>query len=124
MDETGLGGERLDFFHIAASEAPIFTETAKEMTERAKNLGPNPYRTKLQQKSEKDKEQSMIIAKRKPFEEIKESVKDYNKITVLGCGTCVAVCQAGGEKEVEILASELRLAFGNEGKKLISMKNL
>ena len=60
----------------------------------------------------------MIIAKRKPFEEIKESVKDYNKITVLGCGTCVAVCQAGGEKEVEILASELRLAFGNEGKKV------
>ena len=59
----------------------------------------------------------MIIAKRKPFEEIKESVKDYNKIMVLGCGTCVAVCQAGGEKEVEILASELRLTFGNEGKK-------
>ena len=60
----------------------------------------------------------MIIAKRKPFEEIKESVKDYNKIMVLGCGTCVAVCQAGGEKEVEILASELRLTFGNEGKKV------
>ena len=60
----------------------------------------------------------MIIAKRKPFEEIKESVKDYNKIMVLGCGTCVAVCQAGGEKEVEILASELKLAFGNEGKKV------
>lgn len=60
----------------------------------------------------------MIIAKRKPFEEIKESVKDYKNIMVLGCGTCVAICQAGGEKEVEILASELRLAFGNEGKKV------
>jgi ferredoxin len=60
----------------------------------------------------------MITAERKPFEQIKEYVKDYKKIMVLGCGTCVAVCQAGGEKEVEILASELRLAFGNEGKKV------
>jgi len=54
LDEIGLGGERLDFFHIAASEAPMFAETAKEMTERAKNLGPNPYRTKLQQVINKD----------------------------------------------------------------------
>jgi ferredoxin len=60
----------------------------------------------------------MITADRKPFEEIKASVKVYDKIMVLGCETCVAVCQAGGEKEAEILASELRLAFGNEGKKV------
>jgi ferredoxin len=60
----------------------------------------------------------MITADRKPFEEIKASVKDYGKIMVLGCETCVAVCQAGGEKEAEILASELRLALGNEGKKV------
>lgn len=60
----------------------------------------------------------MITADRKPFEEIIASVKDYDKIMVLGCETCVAVCQAGGEKEAEILASELRLAFGNEGKKV------
>jgi len=60
----------------------------------------------------------MITAERKPFEEIKEYVKHYERIMVLGCGTCVAVCQAGGEKEAQILASELRLAFGNEGKKV------
>ncbi len=60
----------------------------------------------------------MITADRKPFKEIKESVKNYEKIMVLGCETCVAICQAGGRREVEILASELRLAFGNEGKKL------
>ena len=56
LDEIGIGSERLDFFHIAASEAPLIAETAKEMTERAKKLGPNPYRAKLQQESEKDKE--------------------------------------------------------------------
>ena len=46
----------------------------------------------------------MITAERKPFEEIKESLKNYNKIMVLACETCVAVCQAGGEKEAKILA--------------------
>jgi ferredoxin len=60
----------------------------------------------------------MITADRKPFEEIIASVKNYDRIMVLGCETCVAVCQAGGEKEAEILASELRLAFGNEGEKV------
>jgi len=56
LDEIGIGSERLEFFHIAASEAPLIAETAKEMTERAKKLGPNPYRAKLQQEIKKDKE--------------------------------------------------------------------
>ena len=51
LDEIGLGGERLEFFHIAASEAPLFAETVKTMTERAKDLGPNPYRMNLQKTS-------------------------------------------------------------------------
>ncbi len=57
----------------------------------------------------------MIVAKRKPFNEIKESISGANKILVLGCGTCVAVCLAGGEKEVAILASQLRMALQLEG---------
>jgi ferredoxin len=60
----------------------------------------------------------MIVATRKPFEEIKGYANNSETIIVLGCETCVAVCQAGGRKEVEILASELRLAFGNDGKKV------
>ena len=56
LNEIGLGSERLEFFYIAASEAPLFAETVKTMTNRAKELGPNPYRTKIQQESKKDKE--------------------------------------------------------------------
>ncbi|MEW5813852.1 MAG: methylenetetrahydrofolate reductase C-terminal domain-containing protein [Spirochaetota bacterium] len=51
----------------------------------------------------------MITAVQKPFDEVYGMVKDYKKILVLGCGTCVTVCMAGGEKEVGILSSTLRL---------------
>ncbi|RLC28496.1 MAG: hypothetical protein DRH32_08970 [Deltaproteobacteria bacterium] len=52
----------------------------------------------------------MIVAERKPFEEIKAMIKGYRKVLTLGCGTCVAVCLAGGEKEVGILNAELKMA--------------
>jgi len=57
----------------------------------------------------------MIVGERKPFDEIKDSIKDYKKVLILGCGTCVSVCMAGGEKEVEILASQLRMARNLDG---------
>jgi ferredoxin len=60
----------------------------------------------------------MIIAERKPFEEIKQELLAYKKILILGCGTCVSVCMAGGEKEVELLATELRMAAKIAGKEL------
>jgi ferredoxin len=60
----------------------------------------------------------MIVAERKTFEQIWESVKDLKSVLVLGCGTCVAVCQAGGEKEVGLLASELRMKSQMEGKSI------
>jgi ferredoxin len=52
----------------------------------------------------------MIVAKRKPFEEIKTMLRGYKKVLTVGCGTCVAVCLAGGEKEVAVLNAELEMA--------------
>jgi len=52
----------------------------------------------------------MIVAERKPFEEIKDMLKDYKKVLNVGCGTCVAVCLTGGEKEVAVLNTELDMA--------------
>lgn len=53
----------------------------------------------------------MIVAKRKPFNSIRQVVSGSRKVLIVGCGTCVAVCLAGGEKEVAILASQLNMAF-------------
>jgi len=60
----------------------------------------------------------MIIAERKPFGEIEAAVASYDKIIIVGCGTCVAVCLAGGEKEVGLLASQLKLAAGLKGRRI------
>ncbi|MBW1786468.1 MAG: methylenetetrahydrofolate reductase C-terminal domain-containing protein [Deltaproteobacteria bacterium] len=58
----------------------------------------------------------MIVADRKPIEEIIGEVKDFKNILIAGCNECVTVCEAGGKKEVGVLASALRMAFMNEGK--------
>jgi len=58
----------------------------------------------------------MIVAEQKPVAEIKASVAQYEKLLILGCGTCVKTCFAGGEDEVATLASALRLAFKKDGK--------
>lgn len=57
----------------------------------------------------------MIVAEQKPIDEILGMLKPYQKIALVGCNTCVAVCMAGGEKEVGILASAIRLARKTEG---------
>ncbi len=60
----------------------------------------------------------MIVADKKPIEEIIETIKEYTNILLLGCNECVTVCEAGGKKEVEILASALRMYFLNKGKEV------
>lgn len=58
----------------------------------------------------------MIVAEKKPMEEIIEEVKDCGRILVAGCNECVTVCEAGGKKEVGVLASALRMFFMNQDK--------
>jgi coenzyme F420-reducing hydrogenase delta subunit len=46
LDEIGLDGRRLEMYHIGASDAPTWAKAVREMTERARELGPNPIRMK------------------------------------------------------------------------------
>ena len=52
----------------------------------------------------------MIVAQRKSIPELLSIVEKHSKVLVLGCGTCVTVCLAGGQSEVSIIASALRMA--------------
>jgi len=52
----------------------------------------------------------MIMGQQKPIQVILEMLAPYRKIVLVGCHGCVTVCRAGGQKEVEILASAIRLA--------------
>jgi ferredoxin len=53
----------------------------------------------------------MIVADRKKIPEIRDMIKEHDRVLLLGCGTCVTVCLAGGEREVGILGTALRMAL-------------
>jgi ferredoxin len=57
----------------------------------------------------------MIVAEQKKLEEIKALVGDARRVLVVGCGTCVTVCFAGGAREAAIVASSLRMASKLDG---------
>ena len=57
----------------------------------------------------------MIVAHRKSIPELMDILKGHNKVLVLGCGTCVTVCFAGGSREAAIVASSLRMASKLDG---------
>lgn len=52
------------------------------------------------------------------MEEILGMLARHEKVLLLGCGTCVTVCLVGGEREVGILAGQLRIHAKKEGKNL------
>jgi hypothetical protein len=67
----------------------------------------------------------MITAEQKPIDEIRNMIAPYKKILAVGCGSCVAECAAGGEKETGALASALRMACKMAGEeKTIDEKTL
>ena len=57
----------------------------------------------------------MIVADRKPLEDILTMIAPHTKVLVAGCKGCVTVCNTGGLKESEILASTLKIARKKEG---------
>jgi F420-non-reducing hydrogenase iron-sulfur subunit len=44
LQSIGLEPERVEMFHVSASEGPKFAAVATEMTQRAYRLGPNPVK--------------------------------------------------------------------------------
>jgi hypothetical protein len=60
----------------------------------------------------------MITADRKPFDEIYAMTEGHDRVLVAGCDTCVAICMSGGEREAEILASEIGIKAKQEGREL------
>ena len=57
----------------------------------------------------------MIVAQRKTIPDLLAIVEKHEKVLVLGCGTCVTVCLAGGQREVGIIGSALRMAARLKG---------
>jgi len=44
LDAVGGGGERVKMFNLSSGEGPRFAEYAVEMTDRIREMGPNPIK--------------------------------------------------------------------------------
>ncbi len=60
----------------------------------------------------------MIVASRKSIPEIKQALARHDRVLFAGCGTCVTVCLAGGEREVGIMSYAMRMARRLDGRPL------
>jgi len=59
----------------------------------------------------------MIVAERKPLDEIEQFIQEFGRVLVVGCGGCATVCLAGGEAEVGVVGVALRIAARRAGRK-------
>lgn len=57
----------------------------------------------------------MIVAEQKSLDEMKTLIGEARNVLVVGCGTCVTVCFAGGAREAAIVAASLRMATRLDG---------
>lgn len=57
----------------------------------------------------------MIVAEQKPLAEMKTLINGAENVLVVGCGTCVTVCFAGGTREADIVSTSLRMATKLDG---------
>ncbi len=59
----------------------------------------------------------MIVGKLKDVDEIKDMLpEDLESLFIIGCGTCVSVSLAGGEREAKSLRDLLELYFRSQGR--------
>ena len=58
----------------------------------------------------------MIVASGKSIAEIKGLLAGHERVLFAGCGTCVTVCLAGGEREVGIMSYAVRMARRLDGR--------
>jgi ferredoxin len=52
----------------------------------------------------------VIVATPKPVTELRQLLEGHQQVLFVGCGTCVTVCLAGGEREVGIAGYAKRMA--------------
>ena len=63
----------------------------------------------------------MIVADRKKIPEIRDMIKGHDKVLLVGCGTCVTVCLAGGERETGLIGSALRMSLKIIGREAVTV---
>ena len=51
LNAIGIGGERTQMYNLSSGEGPRFAEYAVEMTEKIKELGPNPIKLTKKKKA-------------------------------------------------------------------------
>ena len=52
----------------------------------------------------------MIISQQKPLKDLLHSLKEYNKIFLVGCGECATACKSGGQPEITKMQCQLEAA--------------
>jgi hypothetical protein len=60
----------------------------------------------------------MVISDKKPIEEVLGFLEDADKIILVGCNQCAAVCKTGGESELQAMKEELE----SNGKTVLGYK--
>jgi coenzyme F420-reducing hydrogenase delta subunit len=44
LDQIGIGGQRIEMFHMSSAMGGAFAEAVTKMTERVRELGPSPVK--------------------------------------------------------------------------------
>jgi len=68
LEECGIGGERVAMYNLSSAQGQRFAEIAREMTEKIRQLGPNPMKKVL------SRQPSAISKEKKQNAEIDKSV--------------------------------------------------